>query len=81
MIAQDVLAVLGWSMVINFSIFLVWVVALMLAPDLTYKTQQLVTSISREEFDRSMYRLMGQYKIALLVTHFGPYVALRIVSS
>jgi hypothetical protein len=38
-----------------------------------------VTNISREELDRLMYTMMGQYKLALLVTHFGPYIALRIV--
>jgi hypothetical protein len=79
MMIENILAVLGWSMVVNFGILLVWVLALKFAPDLTYRTQSLVTNISREELDRLMYTMMGQYKIALLVTHFGPYVALRIV--
>ena len=48
-------------------------------PNLTYKTPSLVTSITREEFDLVMYKIMGQYKILMLITHFGPYVALRIV--
>jgi hypothetical protein len=52
-----------------------------LMPDFTYKTQTMVTSISREDFNKAMYRMMGQYKIALLVTHVGPYIALRIVMS
>lgn len=81
MTAQDLMAVLGWSMVINFTIFFIWVLAMTLMPNLTYKTQTLVTSISREEFDKIMYRMMGQYKLALLVTHVGPYIALRIVFS
>ena len=78
---ETVASVLGWSMVINFGIFLIWVVAMTMMPDLTYKTQSLVTQISREYFDKAMYKMMGQYKIALLVTHFGPYIALRIVMS
>jgi hypothetical protein len=79
MTIENALAVLGWSMVVNFGILFVWVLAQKLMPDLTYRTQSLVTSISREEFDRIMYTMMGQYKMALLVTHFGPYIALRIV--
>jgi hypothetical protein len=79
MTIENTLAVLGWSMVVNFGILLVWALALKLMPDLTYRTQTLVTSISREDFDRIMYRLMGQYKMAILLTHFGPYIALRIV--
>ena len=79
MTIENTLAVLGWSMVVNFGILLVWALALKLMPDLTYRTQTLVTSISREDFDRIMYRLMGQYKMAIMLTHFGPYIALRIV--
>jgi len=79
MTVENTLAVLGWSMVVNFGILLVWALAMMLMPDLTYRIQSLVTKISREDFDRIMYTMMGHYKIALLVTHFGPYVALRIV--
>ena len=79
MTVHDVLAVLGWSMLINFGILLVWGLAMILAPDFTWRLQSLVTSISREDYDRVMYTLMGQYKLALLLTHFGPYVAIRIV--
>ena len=76
---ETITSVLGWSMVVNFTIFLIWVIAMMLMPNLTYKTQSLFTSITREEFDLVMYKIMGQYKILMLITHFGPYVALRIV--
>lgn len=79
MTIENALAVLGWSMVVNFGILLLWALALKLMPDLLYRTQSIVTSISREDLDRTMYTLMGQYKLALLVTHFGPYIALRIV--
>ncbi len=79
MTIENTLAVLGWSMVINFSILIIWALAMMLMPNLTYRTQSLFTSISREEFDKIMYKMMGQYKMAILLTHFGPYVAMRIV--
>ena len=81
MLVENILAVLGWSMVINMGIFLVWVLAIFFMPELTYRSQSLVTSISREEFDRFMYTMMGHYKIAILITHLGPYIALRIVFS
>ena len=79
MTVENTLAVLGWSMVVNFGILLIWVLAMKLMPNLTYRTQSLVTSISRDDFDIIMYTMMGQFKLALLITHFGPYVALRIV--
>jgi len=79
MTIENTLAVLGWSMVVNFGILMVWALAIKLAPGLLYRTQSIVTAISREDMDRIMYTLMGQFKLALLVTHFGPYIALRIV--
>jgi len=81
MAIENILAVLGWSMVVNFGILLFWALVMKLMPNLTYRTQSIITPISREEFDRIMYTMMGQFKIALMVTHFGPYVALRIVFS
>ncbi len=79
MTIQNTLAILGWSMVVNFGVLFIWFSALKLMPDLTYRTQTFVTDISREDFDRIMYTLMGQYKMAIILTHFGPYIALRIV--
>ena len=79
MTIDNLLAVLGWSMVINFGVFLLWALAMMTIPDFVFRTQSIVTSISREDMDRIAYELMGKYKIALLVTHVGPYIALRIV--
>ena len=81
MAIENILAVLGWSMVVNFGILLFWALVMKLMPNLTYRTQSFITSISREDFERTMYTMMGQFKIALMVTHFGPYVALRIVFS
>ena len=72
MTIENTLAVLGWSMVVNFGILLFWALAMKLMPNLTYRTQSLVTTISREDFDRIMYTMMGQFKIALLITHFAP---------
>jgi nitrogen fixation protein FixH len=61
---ETITSVLGWSMVINFVIFFVWVIAMMLMPNLTYKTQSLVTSITREEFDLVMYKIMGSTRFS-----------------
>jgi hypothetical protein len=81
MAIENILAVLGWSMVVNFGILLFWALVMKLMPNLTYRTQSIITPISREDFDKIMYTMMGQLKIALMVTHIGPYLALRIVFS
>ncbi len=79
MTVDNVIAVLGWCMVINFGLLLFWVLAIRLMPDLVYRSQALVTSMSREDLDRTMYRLLGQFKFAVIIFNFAPYMALRIV--
>ncbi len=79
MTVDETLAVLGWCMVVNFGVLLFLVIARSVAPNLIYRTQRLVTSISQEEFDRTMYTLMGQFKLAIILFNLAPYVALRIV--
>ena len=79
MTVENILAVLGWCMVINFSILMIWALAMMLAPNVIYRTQSLVTSISREEFGLIIYKLMGLYKLGIMLFNFAPYVAIRIV--
>jgi hypothetical protein len=81
MTVENTLAVLGWCMVINFGVLLIWALAMMFAPNLTYRTQRLVTSISQEEFERTIYRMMGHYKLGILLFNLAPYIALRIVFS
>lgn len=79
MTIEETLAVLGWCMVVNFGVLLIWIIARAVAPNLMYRTQRLVTSISQEDFDRTMYTLMGQFKLAIILFNLAPYVALRIV--
>ena len=79
MTVEETLAVLGWCMVVNFGVLLFLVIARAVAPNLMYRTQRLVTSISQEDFDRTMYTLMGQFKLAIILFNLAPYLALRIV--
>ena len=81
MTVENTLAVLGWCMVINFGLIIIWALALVFAPNLTYRTQRLVTRISQEDFELTIYKLIGQYKLGVMLFNFAPYVALRIVYS
>lgn len=79
MTVEELRTVLGWCMVINFGLMLLWLLCMKVAPDLTYRTQALMTNISREEFDRSMYNFMGYFKLGIILLNFSPYIALRIL--
>lgn len=75
----NLIAVLGWCMVVNFSVLLIWVIAFKTAPDLAYRSQRAFFAISREDFEVTMYRLMGYFKFTIIVFNLAPYIALRIV--
>lgn len=79
MTVDNTIAVLGWCMVVNFGLLLFWFLAIQLMPNLVYRSQALVTSMSREDLDRTLYRLMGQFKLAVIIFNLAPYIALRIV--
>lgn len=79
MTVDNVIAVLGWCMVINFGLMLFWMLAIWLMPNFVYRSQGLVTSMNREDLDRTLYQLMGQFKFAVIIFNLAPYIALRIV--
>lgn len=79
MTVDNIIAVLGWCMVVNFGLLLFWLLAIRLMPNLVYRSQALVTSMSREDLDHTLYRLMGQFKFAVIIFNLAPYIALRIV--
>ena len=81
MTTATLVSMLGWSMVVNFIVLAIWAFSMLLMPGVVYRLQRPFAPISRDDWQRVMYRLIGQYKILLLVTHVGPYLALRIMQA
>ncbi len=69
---------LGWSTVVNAALMLWAVIALALMPNLVYKTQGLVTNLSREELEKTMYSFLGLFKLGIIFLNFTPYLVLRL---
>jgi hypothetical protein len=69
---------LGWSTVINAGLMLWALIALALMPNLVYKTQGLVTNLSREELEKTMYNFLGFFKLGIIFLNFTPYLVLRL---
>jgi hypothetical protein len=74
------MAVLGWSMVFNYGILLLWMMFLMWARIWMYNTHNRWFNIPEQEFHITHYRLMGQFKLGILLLNLSPYLALRIVT-
>ncbi|MES9964886.1 MAG: DUF6868 family protein [Candidatus Sedimenticola sp. 20ELBAFRAG] len=73
-------ALFMWCTIINGGLLLTWTLAVILAPDLVYRTQSLWFSISRERFDLVIYCFIGLFKILFLVFNLVPYLALLIIA-
>ena len=68
-----------WCTIINGALFFLWVIMLLAAPDLVYRTQRTWFPIPRKTFDVVMYSFLGLFKIFLLFFNVVPLVALLIV--
>ena len=73
-------AILGWSMVFNYGLLLVWMMFLMSARLWTYQLHNRWFNISDQEFGVAHYRGMMQFKLAILLFNMAPYLAIRIVA-
>lgn len=73
-------AVLGWCLVINLFILLLWAGFLLCAADWTYKIQTHWISITREQFNYCHFFLFGFYKLIIFVFFLTPYISLRLIS-
>lgn len=77
---DQIAAVLGWCTLINLGLLIWWLLFLLLAHDWTYQMHSKWFKISPEEFDAIHYRLMGVFKMGVILFNLVPYLALRIVA-
>lgn len=68
-----------WCSLINGALLIIWTLALMLAPDLVYRTQSRWFPISRESFNLVIYSFIGLFKIFFLMFNLVPYIALLLM--
>ena len=68
-----------WCTIINGSLFILWVIMYILAPDLIYRIQSKWFPIPRETYNVLMYSFLGLFKIIFLVFNVVPYIVLLII--
>jgi hypothetical protein len=73
-------AILGWCMVINYGTLLLWMIFLMSGRIWMYRVHNRWFNISDQEFNAAHYRLMGQFKLSIMIFNLAPYLALRIIA-
>lgn len=68
-----------WCSVINGGLLMLWVLLMMFAPDLVYRTQYRWFPLTKESFAETMYRFLGLYKLMFLMFNLVPWLALKLL--
>lgn len=72
-------AFFGYSSLIHFSILFLWFFLFIFARKWIYRLHTKWFDIQKEKFDTIHYRLMGLYKLLILLFAFIPYLTLLII--
>ena len=80
MSVETLSGVLGWSILINYGVLLIWWAVFVAAHDWMHQLHGRWFRLSAEDFDRIHYAGMAGFKVLILVFNLTPYLALRIVS-
>jgi len=68
-----------WCSIINGSIYLLWVMFLVLAPDFVYRIQYNFFPIQRETYNVVIYSFLGLFKLLFIFFNIIPFVSLLII--
>lgn len=72
--------VLGWCCVFHLVILLYWGVMIMFAQGFVHRLHNKWFPLTREDFTKLHYVLLGTYKMLAITFSFIPYFALRMVA-
>ncbi|MBC20538.1 MAG: hypothetical protein CMJ74_09810 [Planctomycetaceae bacterium] len=76
---SDLREFLKWCLIINAGILLFWYVVYVTAGDTIYRIQSRWFKLTEEKFASIHYRLIAQYKIAVIVLNLVPWIALLLM--
>ncbi|MCF6215498.1 MAG: hypothetical protein L3J58_04915 [Emcibacter sp.] len=68
-----------WWTIINGSIYLLWTMFILCAPDLIYGIQNKFFPLPRETFNAIIYAFLGLFKIIFVTFNLAPLIALMIM--
>ena len=73
-------AFLGWSVVISLGIYFISVTVITLMRGLVLRMNARAFGIEEEEVAKVLFRVVTQYKLAIAVLFFTPWLALKVIA-
>ena len=77
---ESLTAFFGWCTAINIGVFVVAVIFVTLMRGPMVKIHGKLFGLDEVELSRQYFQYLGQYKIAIVVLNFIPYIALKILA-
>lgn len=76
---SDLCEFFKWCLIINAGILVFWYIFYLAARDTIYRIHSRWFKLTEEKFASIHYRLMAQYKIAVIVLNLVPLIALLLL--
>jgi len=76
---EQLTTLLGWSLVINSVVLLLSTLVLIGFRKSISRIHQGLFGVNEADLGRAYFQYLAQYKIAILVLNFSPYIGLRVM--
>jgi hypothetical protein len=76
---QELTELLGWSLVINSVVLFLSTLLLIGLRKFISRIHQGLFGVNEADLGRAYFQYLAQYKIAILVLNFAPYIGLKIM--
>lgn len=70
---------LGWCIVINYGVLLIWFAVVMVAGNWLYGVHARLFRIDSDDVPMQHFKLFGQFKLLVMVFNIAPWLALLIL--
>lgn len=72
---------LGWCIIINYAILLIWFAFLVTARDWLFGLHAGIFGVEKSVVQAEHFRLFGQFKLLIMIFNIAPWLALVILRS
>lgn len=74
---SQLISLLGWCSVLNFSLLLIWSGMLLLWSDALYAISTRFVPLDKSSFFKLQYALLGGFKLTIYFFNLMPYLVLK----
>ena len=76
---NEIITFLGWCSVLNFFIYALSAVFLVVFKNFTASLHSKLIGVDIAELPSLYFKYLGNYKIGIIILNFVPYIALKIM--